>query len=124
VTDTSIKLIIDELRKIISEEIEDEEIQTVKNYLTGLFPLQLETANSVATRVINLKLYNLPKNFYSTYISNINKLTGEDIFNAAKKYVHPENLFIVVSGNAKDIKDRLKVIKDVKVYDVDGNPIQ
>ena len=124
VTDTSIKLIIDDLRKIISEEVADEELQTVKNYMTGLFPLQLETANAVASRVINLKLYNLPKNFYSTYISNINKLTKEDIFNAAKKYIHPENLYIVVSGNAKEIKDRLKIIKEVKVYDVDGNPIQ
>jgi zinc protease len=124
VTDTSIILIIDELKKIISEEIEDEELQTVKNYLTGLFPLQLETANAVATRVINLNLYNLPKNFYSTYISNINKLTKKDILIAADKYIHPEYLYIVVSGNAKEIKDRLKIIKEVKVYDADGKLIQ
>jgi len=124
VTDTSIKLIIDELRKIISEEVTDEELQTVKNYLTGLFPLQLETANAVATRVINLKLYNLPNNFYNTYISNVNKLTKEDIFTAAKKYIHPENLYIVVSGSAKDIKKILTAIKEVKTYDVDGNLIK
>lgn len=124
VTDTSIKLIMDELRRIISEEVTDEELQTVKNYLTGLFPLQLETANAVATRVINLKLYNLPKNFYNTYISSINRLGKEDILNAAKKYIHPEKLYIVVSGNAKEIKDRLKTIKEVKTYDVDGNLIQ
>jgi len=84
--------------------VTDEELQTVKNYLTGLFPLQLETANAVASRVINLKLYNLPENFYNIYISNINKLTKEDLLNAAKKYIHPEDLYIVVSGNAKEIK--------------------
>jgi len=67
------------------EEVTDEELQTVKNYLTGLFPLQLETANAVASRIINLKLYNLPENFYNTYISNINTLTKEDILKTAKK---------------------------------------
>lgn len=124
VTDTSIKLIIEELKKIISEEVTDEELQTVKNYLTGLFPLQLETANAVATRVINLKLYNLPNNFYNNYISSINKLTKEDILNASKKYIHPENLYFIVSGNSNEIKNRLASIKEVKTYDVEGNLIR
>ncbi len=123
VTDTSIRLIIDELKRIVSEEVSEEELQTVKNYLTGLFPLQLETANSVATRVINLKLYNLQKDYYNTYISNINKLTKADILSAAKKYIHPEKLYIVISGNAEVIRGRLNKIKDVKIYDADGNRI-
>jgi zinc protease len=123
VTDASVKLIAEELKRITSEEITDEELQLVKNYLTGLFPLQLETANAVATRVINLKLYNLPKNYYSTYISNLNKLTKADILKAAKKYIHPENLYIIVSGNSDAIKENLSKIKPAVIYDADGNPI-
>ena len=123
VTDASVKLISEELKRITSEEITDEELQLVKNYLTGLFPLQLETANAVATRVINLKLYNLPKNYYSTYISNINKLTKGDVLRAAKKYIHPDNLYIIVSGNSDAVKEKLSNIKPVEIYDADGNPI-
>lgn len=120
VTDTSVKLVKEELERIVTAEVTDEELQTVKNYLTGIFPLQLETPNSVATRVINLKLYNLPKNYYSTYISNINKLTKEDILRAAKKYIHPDNLFIVISGNSTAIKEKLSALGKVEVYDADG----
>lgn len=123
VTDSSVNLIIEELQKIISEEVTDEELQTVKNYLTGIFPLQLETANAVAVRAINLKLYNLPKNYYNTYISNINNLTKQDILNAAKKYIHPDNLYIVLSGNSKEIKGRMMKFGDVKIYDADGKEI-
>jgi len=123
VTDSSITLIIEELKRIISEEVTDEELQLVKNYLTGIFPLQLETANAVATRVINLKLYGLPKDYYSTYISSINKLTKEDIFNTAKKYIRPDSIYIVLSGNSKAIKDKLKKFGDVTVFDADGNQI-
>lgn len=124
VTDTSVSLVIDELKRIISEEVTDDEIQTVKNYLTGVFPLQLETANAVASRVINLKLYNLPKDYYSKYISEINKLTKQDILNAAKKYIHPGKLYIVISGDAGKIKDKLKRFGEVKVFDADGNVIE
>lgn len=122
VTDTSVKIIIEELKRIISEEVTDEELQTVKNYLTGIFPLQLETANAVATRVINLKLYYLPRNYYSTYISNINKLTKKDILNSAKKYINPDNLYIVISGNSKAIKEKMEHLEPVEVYDADGRP--
>ena len=95
----------------------------VKNYLTGIFPLQLETANAVATRVINLKLYELPINYYSTYISNINKLTKLDILNTARKYINPNSVYIVLSGNSKDIKDRMKKFGEVYIYDSDSNLI-
>lgn len=123
VTDTSITLIIEELQRITSEEVTDEELETVKNYMTGVFPLQLETANAVASRVINLKLYNLPKDYYSRYISSINALTKQDILDAARKYIHPDKLYIVVSGDAAAIKDKLTKFGDVKVYDADGNEI-
>jgi predicted Zn-dependent peptidase len=120
VTDSAVALVIEELKRIVSEEVTDDELQTVKNYLTGVFPLQLETANSVATRVINLKMYGLPKNYYNNYISNINKLTKKDLINAAKKYIHPENMFIVISGDAAAIKEGMKRFGPVEVYDADG----
>jgi zinc protease len=123
VTDTSITLIIEELKRVVSEEVTDDELETVKNYLTGVFPLQLETANSVASRVINLKLYNLPKDYYNKYISSINSLTKQDILIAAKKYIHPDNLFIVASGDASAIKDKLKKFGEVQVFDADDNKL-
>jgi zinc protease len=78
----------------------------------------------VASRVINLKLYNLPKDYYNKYISAINMLTKADILNAAKKYIHPDELFIVVSGDAGKIKDKLGRFGSVTVYDADGNEIK
>jgi len=124
VTDTSITLILGELNRMISEEVTDEELETVKNYMTGVFPLQLETANAVASRVINLKLYNLPKDYYSKYISAINALTKQDILDAAKKYINPENITIVVSGDAGAVKDKLAKFGEVLVFDPDGNQIK
>lgn len=123
VTDTAISLILDELKKITSENVTDDELETVKNYMTGVFPLQLETANAVATRVINLKLYNLPKDYYNKYISSISQLTKEDILNAAKKYITPDKIYIVVSGDSSVISDKLKKFGTLQVFDADGNKL-
>lgn len=123
VTDSSVTLIIEELERIITDEITDEELETVKNYMTGIFPLQLETANSVASRVINLKLYDLPKDYYNKYISSISNLTKKDILEAARKYIHPGKLYIVISGDAGAIKDKMKKFGDVKVFDADGKEL-
>jgi zinc protease len=124
VTDSSVTLIIEELERITTEEVTEEELQTVKNYLTGIFPIQLETANAVAARVINLKLYGLPKDYYNTYISSIQKLTKQDILNSAKKYIHPDELYIVLSGNSNSIKERMRKFGDVQVFDADDNPVK
>lgn len=119
VTGFAVQLIKEELEKITSEKVKDEELQFVKNYLCGTFPLTLETPNSVISRVINLKLYNLPKNYYNTYVSRINNTSKEDIYNMAKKYIHPDKLYIVISGNTKEIKEQVVKFGKPRIFNSD-----
>jgi zinc protease len=123
VTYKAIMLIHDELKRITNEYVTDDELDLVKNYMTGIFPLQLETANAVATRVINLELYDLPKDYYSKYISNISKITKEDIMNAAGNYLKPDECYSVISGDSAAVKKEMSRLGDVKVFDADGNSI-
>jgi predicted Zn-dependent peptidase len=51
-------------------------------------------------------------------------LTKEDILNAAKKYIYPDKLYIVVSGDANAVKDKLNKFGEVQVFDSDGNKIE
>ncbi|HEY3251835.1 MAG TPA: pitrilysin family protein [Ignavibacteria bacterium] len=120
VTFQAIQLILEEIKKITDKHVGDEELQLVKNYLTGVFPLQLETANAVASRVINLKLYDLPKDYYNKYITNINNISKDAVLNAARKYLYPDNCYIVVSGDSKLIKKDLENLGNVNIYDADG----
>lgn len=124
VTDTSISLIISELRRIREETVSEEELSRVKNYLTGVFPLNLETSNNVASRVIGMKLYNLPDDYYNKYISEIMSVTTKDVMETAKKYIRPENLSIVVTGKADELKNILSKFGNTKVYDEDMKPLE
>lgn len=119
VTLQAIQEIENEISNLVTEYTSDDELTGVKNYMTGIFPLQLETANAIASRVINIKLYDLPYNFYNTYVSNIIKCTTEDIKTLAKKYLYPEKLVCVISGNSKEIRNRISKYREVEVYDSD-----
>ncbi len=83
ITAAAISEILKELNVMRNEFVTDEELTSMKNYITGNFPLQLETPNSIASKVISLKLYDLENDFYSRYISNVNKVTKEQIKDAA-----------------------------------------
>ncbi len=123
VTTETIEEIYRELRKIRSTLPTKEEMRMVKSYLSGLFPIQLETPQQVAGRVVAIELYGLPKNYYGNYRRNIQRITAADIRAVAKKYIHPEKLTVVVSGNSKEIASSIGRGRAVMIVNSDGKEI-
>ncbi|MCL4538351.1 MAG: insulinase family protein [Bacteroidetes bacterium] len=123
VTSQTVDEILIELNKIRDTLPSKDEMTMVKNYLAGLFPIQLETPQQVAGRVIVIELYNLPRNYYRNYRDNILKVTAMDIQAVAKKYVRPDRLSIVLSGSSREIAGKLKKFGEVAVFDAEGNKI-
>ncbi len=117
ITANAIAEVLNELNIIRREPIPEEELQNVKNYVSGNFPLQLETPNAVASKVINLKFFGLEDDYYNKFIRNVNELSAQDIHDAANKYLHPDSLTISVAGNTVEIADSMKQFGDVKVVD-------
>jgi zinc protease len=114
-THNAIKEIINELNKLRNEKITSEELDSVKNYLTGSFPLQLETPNAIANKIINLELFEIQRDFYDTYISQINSVTIDDVKEITEKYIHPGSLVISVAGNIDVIRKTMEQIAEVEV---------
>lgn len=115
ITSDTLKEILKEINDIRNDFVSDDELQNVKNYISGSFPLQLETPNAIASKVINLKLYDLDEDYYNTYIRKVNELTKDKIKDAALKYLHPEKLVISIAGNVKEIEEDMKVFGDVEI---------
>ncbi len=115
VTAETIDQILNELRRIRDTNPSKDEMTMVKNYLTGLFPIQLETPQQVAGRVVAIELYGLPKNYYREYREKIRKVTAKDIRSVARKYIQPENIAIVLSGAAGEIAGKLGKFGEVEI---------
>jgi zinc protease len=123
VTDAAITEMLYELDRVRKDAVTAEELDMVKRFLVGSFPLQVETPGQIASKVIDLELYDLPRDFYDTFNDRVSRTTADDLLCTAQKYLHPDRLAIVVSGSAKEVASKLEKFGPVKIVDVDGKPL-
>lgn len=124
VTDSAITEFMAELNRMINEKVTEEELQSVKNYITGTFAYSLQDAQTIARFAINTDKYNLPADYYNNYLKNVAAVTIEDIQAMAKKYIKPENAYILVVGNKGEVAEKLGSFAadgEVDFYDTYGN---
>ncbi len=122
VTDSALVEFLFEMEKLRTQPVSDEELQMVKNVMTGSFARNLELPETVARLALNTARYGLPKDYYTNYLANLSKVTPQDIQEAARKYLQPDKAWIVVVGN-KDIAPRLAKLAgsgQVDFYDYYG----
>lgn len=117
VTDSAVTAFLDVMNKFRSEKISEEKLQAAKNYLTGSFSRALESPQTVARFALNIARYNLPSDYYKTYLQKLNGVTSEDIQQLAQKYITPDNAYIIVVGKADEVAASLeKFSADGKVF--------
>ncbi len=126
VTDSTVTEILREMKKLRDEKVSDDELQSTKNFITGSFARSLENPQTIANYALNIARYNLPKDYYKNYLKNLNAVNADDIQVAAKKYSLPENVWILVVGNADEVADKLgkfNIGGKINYLDTYGNEI-
>ena len=122
VTDSSVVEIINEINRIISDNVSESKLASVKEKFVGNFIMSTERPSTIATFALNIDKYNLPSNFYETYLDNFQKVTVEDIKRVTNKYFKNNNLRIVIVGKGKDVTSSLeKSLYEIKYYDTNGD---
>ena len=91
-----------EAEKIRTEPIGDDELQEAKRYLTGSFPLRLDSNNKIADFIAQAWFYELGMNYADTYIEKVNAVTLADVQRVAQAYIHPDRFIEVIVTNTKD----------------------
>jgi len=76
-----------EIEKLKNEPVSEEELENVKNYMSGNFLGSLSTAFAVMDKMQDIHLYNLDENYYNDYITKLRKVTIEDVQKVAQTYL-------------------------------------
>jgi len=116
-TKFAVEEILKELNDIRNNYVSDIELEEAKNYITGNYPLQLETSNGVSGKLLSLELYGLDEDYYNTYLRNINEITKEDVYNTANKYLLPDDLIIVAAGKVNKLEKQLKKFGEIEIIE-------
>lgn len=110
VTDSAVVQILEELDRITSEPVSEEELANAKATYAGSFVMALERPETVANYALNIETEGLPKDFYKTYLERLDAVTVEDVQKAAQKYFSTSNARVVVTGKGSDIIENLEKV--------------
>ncbi len=120
VTDSAVYEIMHELDKIITDPIADQELKAAKASIAGSFGRSLERPQTIASFAVNTARYNLPKDYYTSYLKRLDAVSKDEVHAIAKKYIKPDQAYIEVVGKGSEVAQGLKKFGEVKYYDIDG----
>ena len=93
-----------EIHRIQSELVSEKELADAKAYLTGSFPLRMDTYAKIAVMLTAIEIYNLGLDYPQKYQLLTGAVTREDVLRVAQTYLHPGKIIIVVVANLKKAK--------------------
>lgn len=129
VTDSAVVEVFNELKRIRTELVSEEDLKNAKAKYIGNFVMQIEKPSTIASYALNKETQGLPDDFYENYIKNINAVSAEDIKNAANKFFLADQTRVVIVGKAADVLPGLEAMSKreklpIFYFDKYGNPTE
>jgi predicted Zn-dependent peptidase len=87
-----------ELRRLRTEKVDDEELNTARNHFIGSLQLEITTSFAHADKIKNIVLFNLPSDYYQHMIDRVNAINAEDLLKVANKYFAEDTFLEIAVG--------------------------
>jgi zinc protease len=113
------KAALDEIAGMTTRPFTEEELKRAKDDILNSFLFRYDTREKVLAEQVRLEFYGYPPDYLEKYEAAVRKVTLEDLTAAAKKYIHPEKLAVLVVGNKQEIQPGLDELKLGPVHAVD-----
>jgi hypothetical protein len=124
VADSSLMIMLDLAERLRAGDIPEADLENAKLYLTGSFPLSIETPQDVASQVASNRLLRRPDSYLTDYRGRVAAVDVDDVAEAARENIHPDRMLLVVVGDALKVLDSLRPFADqVEVVDAEGDPV-
>src|SRR5688572_21826463 len=121
VTGDSLKEFFYELNRIRDDRVSEKEIADAKAYLTGVFPIRLETQEGLTDQLVQIKMLRLPDNYLQLYRDKVQAVTVDDIQRVAQMYVKPDEAALILVGDATSVLEQVKpYCEDIEIYNTSG----
>lgn len=98
VTHEAIKEIYKELVALRTVPASDDELETLKNYLSGSFLRSFDGPFAQSERLKELLVFGLDQRHYDDYLTTLKTIKAEEIMLTAADYLHEDSMMEVVAG--------------------------
>ena len=118
----SIKALDEDIDDLAKKPITDEEIKHAKDAILNAFIFRLDSPDKVLYERLTYEYYGYPSDWLDKFPAEIEKVTAADVNRIAAKYVHRDQLAVLVIGNTKDFDKPLSSLGAVKEIDISIPP--
>jgi hypothetical protein len=119
----SIQALDENIDNLAKQRITDEEIKQAKDAILNAFIFHLDSPDKVLAERLTYEFYGYPENWLDKYAAEIQKVTAADVNRVAAKYVHRDQLAVLVVGNTKEFDKPLASLGSVKDVDITIPPL-
>ncbi len=109
-TAETLRLLVDELARLQRQRVQPRELSEAQAYISGSFPLTIETPGAIAVQVIHAVVFGIDLEEMERFRDLVNAVTVDDIQRVSQKYLHPDRLSIVLVGDASKFAKQLPAI--------------
>ncbi|HYM78327.1 MAG TPA: pitrilysin family protein [Candidatus Dormibacteraeota bacterium] len=114
----AIQAVGEDVDALASHPITDEEIQQAKDAILNAFIFRLDSPDKILGERMVYEYYGYPPDWLDKYQAEIKKVTAADVNRVATKYLHKDQLAVLVVGNTKDFDKPLSSLGAVKNVDI------
>lgn len=112
-----------EMDRMRSLPVTADELESARNYLTGVFSLGIATQDGMLAQLSTQYLDRLPEDYLETYREKIRALTADDVLAAGRRHFDSANAQIVVVGDREQVLEQAALFGHIEVFDAHGKPI-
>jgi zinc protease len=113
------KAALSEIAGLNTTPFTEVELARAKDNILNSFLFRYDTRDKVLAERERLEFYGYPADYLETYKAALEKVTLPDLTAAAKKYIHPDKLAVLVVGNGSEIKPGLDELNLGPVHPID-----
>ncbi|HEX7809025.1 MAG TPA: insulinase family protein, partial [Thermoanaerobaculia bacterium] len=114
----SVEALKGEVARLTTAPVTADEISLAKESILNAFVFTMDTREKALDQQVLLEFYGFPSNYFTQYPAQVEKVTAEDVQRVAKKYVHPDQLAILVVGKEADFEKPLSSLGSVTKVDI------
>lgn len=100
-TAEALGLVLEVLEGMGKTPVPAAELEARKTYLTGAFPLEIETPDGIAAKVLEALKFGYGREHLESYRDKLGAVTAEQLKDFSARRLHPDRMLIVLVGNAK-----------------------
>ncbi len=114
----AIQAIYEEIDNLKTHPLTEEEIKHAKDSILNSFVFNFDSPDKVLRERMAYEFYGYPADFLEKYRAGIEKVQPADVARVAEKYLHKDQLSVLVVGNTKEFDKPLSSLGPVTTIDI------